>query len=312
MLNLRLGSMSRTVGCGLLLAGAFVSAGSAADAGGGSQQNRLLNALDAAALPGIGAWMVDDLSVKVAEGVQPRLGAAALQIAGVSKGPGGKVDAPAFDGSLPGCRKLSLWVSPTAVGNVDSVGFQVRDAKGEFLMQTVPLDWKGWKQIEIDPAGGGMRPAYEQKGHDGKVDLPLTSVHVIWFAKAAGPAAVVVDALTATADAQANGGVSLRTLSSDILEPERPLAVSLIAENGTAEAQDISVRYTLQSNPTYADPVVPDPVYGVRPCARGRRARRPLMAWRRGDAKLCDGDEFTGFEDALGRWIRRGGSRRLT
>ena len=35
--------------------------------------------------------------------------------------------------------------------NVASVGFQVQDANGEWLMQTLPLDWSGWKQLEIDP-----------------------------------------------------------------------------------------------------------------------------------------------------------------
>ena len=75
-------------------------------------QTRLLNAIDSPRCPGL-RWQVEALAVRIAKGLEPHLGAAAIEIAGTAKD-GGKVDAPFFDGELPGCRRLAVWVSVAA------------------------------------------------------------------------------------------------------------------------------------------------------------------------------------------------------
>ena len=263
-------------------------------------QTRLLNAIDSPAVPGLGGWQVEALAVRVAKGVEPRLGAAAIEIAGTAKA-GGKVDAPFFDGELPGCRRLAVWVSVAAASNAKEFGFQIRDAKGEWLLQTVPIDWTGWKRVELDPTAGGMKPAYAQKDHDGKVDLPITAVHLIWFAKAAGATSLVVDGLTAGTEVQAGAdGLVLTPLAASVLEPGQPLRARFIAENRGATEKTVAIRWNLQANPTFVDPVIPDPIQGFDH-ALGCRSTWSVDGTDRGDAKLCDGDEFTHSETPWGK-----------
>ena len=263
-------------------------------------QTRLLNAIDSPAIPGLGAWQVAALAVRIAQGVEPRLGAAAIEIAGTAKD-GGKVDAPFFDGELPGCRRLAVWVSVAAASNAKEFGFQIRDAKGEWLLQTVPVDWTGWKRVELNPTAGGMKPAYAQKDHDGKVDLPITAVHLIWFAKAAGPTALVLDGLTAATEVQAGAdGLVLTPLAASVLEPGQPLRARFIAENRGATEKTVAIRWNLQANPTFVDPVIPDPIQGFDQ-ALGCRSTWSVDGTDRGDAKLCDGDEFTHSETPWGK-----------
>jgi hypothetical protein len=227
---------------------------SAAQAAG---YTRLLNPLDSPHLPGIGGWQVEGVTVRRGAGMAPQFGDAAVEIAGVAKVAGGKVDATLFDGELRGCRQLSLWVAAGEASNAAAVGFQVRDAKGEWLLQTVPVDWIGWKRITIDPTAGGMRQAYTQKEGDGKVDLPLTSVHAIWFSKAAGSTALCIDALCATIDDAGDDRLSVSVLGENVCEPGVPFTLRLLAENHGTTEQAATVRYSLQTNPGYRDLAVP-------------------------------------------------------
>ncbi|HEV7298381.1 MAG TPA: discoidin domain-containing protein [Tepidisphaeraceae bacterium] len=284
----------------LALLGITTAALAAEPGAAGVTRHRILNALDTASLPNVGAWMVDGVKVELAQDVQPRLGAAAVAIKGVAQVAGGKVDAPLFSGELNECQQLSLWVSPVEGGNVASVGFQVQDANGESLMQTVPLEGADWRQVQIDPTAGDMRQAYEQKEQNGKVDLPLRSVHVVYFAAAPGPVALHVDGLTARVAAGAgDAGVKVNALGAEVIEPGKPVAVHFIAENGGAAAESVAVQYTLQANPTYANPVMPDPVLGVDH-AIGAKSTVSVDGEDKGDAKLGDGDESTGFETPWG------------
>jgi len=281
----------------IVLLGSFASPVGAADAP--PAQNRLLNPVDKPSFPGIGAWMVDDLNTRVAQDAKPQIGTAAIDVAGKSKAAGGKVDIPVYEGELAGCQRLSLWVSPTAIGNVSEVGFQVQDAKGQWLMQTVPVDWTDWKRVDIDPTAGGMRLAYEQKGQDGKMVLPLRSVHVVWFAKDAGPAALRINGLTASVAPGPDTAVSIRPPENLALEANHPLALNIIAENHSAAEQPISIHYTLQANSAFADPPMPDPVLGYDR-ALGCPSKVSVDGVDKGDAKLCDGDDYSSFETPWG------------
>ncbi len=279
----------------LALAGSLASGLSAAESA--SAQRKLLNILDANSLLSIGGWQVDSLKADAAKDVEAKIGSSVTTIRGVSRRPGGKVDVSAFSGSLPGCEKISIWMSP--VENVDAFGIQVRDAKGEVLLQTVPVDWNGWKKVEISPTVGEMKQAYPQQDHDGKVDLPITSVNIIWFTKSAGPTAVHVDELSAVVEAGGDG-LSFATAASRVIEPDQPLNIRLIAENHNAAEQQITLRYSLQANPEYVEPVIPDPVLGFDHALGAKSTVWVNGEEKEGDSKLCDGDEFTAFETPWG------------
>jgi hypothetical protein len=68
---------------------------------------------------------------------------------------------------------------------------------------------------------------------NGKTDLPIKSVHAIWFAKAAGPSAITVDALTATTILGSAPEMPLQAQMSgaDWDEPGKPLSSQLVITN---------------------------------------------------------------------------------
>lgn len=122
----------------------------AAAAPGDGLQTVLLNACLTPTLH-LEGWKMSAFAQQSADGAG-HLGGAAVAVTSTADIAGAKVDLPLFDGELAGCHRLTLWVSAPADANVTSVGFQVLDADGEWLMQTVPLDSLGWKKIELDPA----------------------------------------------------------------------------------------------------------------------------------------------------------------
>jgi hypothetical protein len=263
-------------------------------------QTRLLNAMESPDIPGLGALQVDALKVSIAAGVEARCGNVAIEISGVAKS-GGKVDAPIFNGKLDGCRKLAVWVHVSDASNAKAVGFQIGDVKKECLLQTVPVDWKGWKRIEIDPSAGGMIQGYEQKDQNGKVDMPITSVNLIWFTRGAGPTSLVFDGLTAwTALQPGPEGVGVSALGNNVFEPGKPLSVHFAAENTGASSKTVNIRWSLQANPTFADPAIPDPIQGYDH-AVGCRSTWSVDGVDKGPSRVCDGDDFSNDETTWGK-----------
>ncbi len=262
-------------------------------------QTRLLNALDTTVLPNLAAWKVNGLSATLVSGVEPKLGMAAITLAGQAEIPGAKVDATLYQGDLAGCRELSLWVMAGAASNATAVGFQVVDAKGEQLMQTVPLDWTGWHQVVIDPTAGGMAQAYVQDQQDGKLDLPLKSVHVVWLSKAAGPTSLTIDGLLAKTPAGPGSGMRISTTAGEIAEPDQSAVQQVIAENLDDVERTLKVHYTVQANPRFLTPQIPDPELGVDH-AEGLHPTVTVDGKDSGDALTSDGDDQTGFSTPWG------------
>ena len=69
-------------------------------------------------------------------------------------------------------KLLGLWVNLPANANVEKVGVQVTDNKGENFVFTVDADWAGWKWIEGDLTGGKFVSAGKPAGRGGKIDCP--------------------------------------------------------------------------------------------------------------------------------------------
>ncbi len=262
-------------------------------------QNRLLNAVDS--IGHVGAWEVDNCRSYPAAGVETKLGNVAVEIYGDARHAGSKVDSSFFDGELIGCKSISLWIYAKPESNVTNAGFQIRDAKGEWLMYTLPVDWTGWKQIDVDPSTAPFKQAYEQKNHDGKVDLPVTSVHVIWFAKDKGPTSLVFDALTAKSELRpGEKGLRLNTAGGGVSDAGKPLDQRFIAENFEATEQNSEINYTLQTNPALNDSTPPDPVLGFDH-ALGCKNTWSIDGTEKGDAKMCDGEDTSGVETPWGK-----------
>ena len=261
-------------------------------------QRRLLNALDTPIY--ISAWEIDRVSSRVATGVEPKLGVAAVELFGDARIPGAKGDAPLYEGELAGCRSLSLWVNVKPDSNVSNIGFQVKDDKGEWLMVLVKAPEPGWTLIEMDPASVSFKQAYEQKDQNGKLDLPIRAVHVIWLTKAVGPTSVVVDGFTAKSELYpGESGFHLQHVGELVAEPGRPLESRFIAQNKDGSDRSVDINYTLQTNPGFDDSLPPDPVLGYDH-ALGCKNTFTVDGQEKGDAKLCDGDDNTGVEAPWG------------
>lgn len=227
--------------------------------------------------------------------VPPKVGRSALRLSGKAEQAGSKGDF-ALDIPAPGrCRLLGLWVYLDDRANVVSVGLQVADAEGEVLLATVPADWRGWRWVEFDTAAGkAFRPAYEQKGKNGTVDLPVKGVNVAWFAKEAGPTGVVVNGLVAAVDepAAANSRVTTELIGGGVAEPGWPLGMQVVVTNPTDKGAESAVEFSVQEDPALYPEPPPDAVWGSDH-ARGAKS------WTEADGKvieegsLTDGKDFT-------------------
>ncbi|MEI6167106.1 MAG: hypothetical protein WCS52_07915 [bacterium] len=270
----------------------------AQDSSSAPLQRRLLNAMDVPG--GIGAWNIDKARTALATGIEPKVGNAVVEMSGIARIKGGKGDAVVYEGTLPGCQRLSVWLYLKPESNVSEIGLQIKDAKGERLSCLVPADWTGWKLLEINPAKDVFKPSYEQKDQDGKVDLPLSAVNLVWFTKEAGPTSVGVDGLTALTELRpGEAGVKLLEAGSLVAEPGLPLSARLMAENLDGVARTVSLHYTLQANPTFNDSPPPDPVLGFDH-ALGCVNTFTVDGEEKGPAKLCDGDDNSCVEAPWG------------
>src|ERR1043165_6469190 len=258
-------------------------------------QHRLLNPIDVPAAVGFGGWQVDGFAAQATN--DAKLGAAAVTVSAKARQGGAKVDLTVSDAHLAACERLRLWVRADAGHNATSVGFQVADAKGEWLMWTAPVA-DGWTRIDA-PLASGWKQAYPQNDHDGRIDLPLTGVHVVWFTREAGATALTLDGLTALVPA-AGEGIALTMPGDEVREPGRPFATSVMVENRGAAPVEVKAAWTLQSNPRYADPAVPDAVLGVDH-ARGATSTLTVDGQPRGDALLCDGDDTSAYDTPWGK-----------
>ena len=288
-------SADRVVPQALLLVVAMVSLCRGADI---PLQHRLLNVLDAPLA--VNAWKIEKVSSRIAAGIEPKVGSAAVEVFGTAEIKGAKMDVPLYEGQLVGCRSLSLWVYIKPDSNASEIGFQVKDDKGESLMVLVKADEPGWKLIEIDPTTAPFKQSWDQKDQNGKLDMPIRGVRLVWFTRDVGPTSVIMDGLTARSELlPGEAGICLQDAGSLVAEPGHPLDCRFVAENRDGADQGIDMNYTLQTNPAFDDSTPPDPVLGFDH-ALGCKNTFTVDGEEKGNAKLCDGDDNSGVEAPWG------------
>ena len=214
---------------------------------------------------GRGGWRMTSPLVKTAEGMQAKVGRGALVFGADAEIPGAKGDF-SVHGQLPGqTHALGLWVYLDEDANIEMLGIQVYDARGEALLMLAPADWSGWKWIEFATTGDHVRQAYPQPDKNGSIDQPLKSQHVVWFAKAPGATRMIVDGMVALVDRKGLGAttdLAVTTLVPDVVEPGGPLPASVLMVNYTDKPIAVDLAYSLQRDSSLYSTPLPDPVYG--------------------------------------------------
>ena len=259
-------------------------------------QRVLLSPLEADSPIGKGAWQMDDLIARpAAPDIKPKFGATAMTLGGKANVVGAKGDFSLSD-SIPGAvQTLGMWVYLAPDSNVDRLGFQIYDGEGEGLMVTRAADWTGWKWVEWNMDDAQIKPAWEQKDKNGKVDSPLKSVHLAWFSKAPGASTLTVNELVAATRLDADPTRPI--LSSDLsgagwVEPNSPLSAQMLFTNFSGQAETANIEYSLQRDPQLKDVTLPDPVSGSD-LARGTTDWTEYKGKRIAEKTLTDGDDRT-------------------
>lgn len=250
---------------GSLAAGQAVPADSLVGRNAGKLQCVPVGLMEPGDRIGQDGWRMKEYRVEPADRKDAKVGRDALVFAGTAEVAGAKGDFT-VNGWLSGrCAALGLWVYLDEGANVEKVGIQVYDGEGEAIMMLRRADWTGWKWVEFATTGPHVIQAYPQKGKNRRIDAPLKSQHVVWFAKAAGATRIVVDGMIALVDRGKLGGkagVTVDLQAGDVVEPGRPVPAIALLVNYTDKPVAVEAAYSFQrASAIYAEPV-PDPVHG--------------------------------------------------
>ncbi len=179
-----------------------------------------------------GGWRMEQTRAETVASPSPRIGQAVVRFSGVAAIPGGKGDYALASGFAGELLAAGLWVYLPEDANLQTLGFQVYDAEGEALFRRFPADWTGWRWLESDFAGDAYVQAYPQADKNGKLDQPLRSVHLFWFAAAAGPSQLMVNGLVGALPVQpAAAPLSMRLLGDNVVEPGAAPRLSVLLTN---------------------------------------------------------------------------------
>jgi len=214
---------------------------------------------------GRGGWKMKDCRVEPAGREDAKVGRDALTFSGTAEVAGAKGDFT-VGGWLSGrCEALGLWVYLREGANVAKVGIQVYDGEGEAILMVRPADWVGWKWVEFAATGPHVVQAYPQKDKNGRIDAPLKSQHVVWFARAPGATEIVVDGMVALVDRGPDGGKANVTADlrvAEVVERGRAVPASVLLVNYTDKPVTVQAAYSFQKASTIFDEPLPDPVHG--------------------------------------------------
>lgn len=247
-----------------------------------------------------GAYRLDDVKVLVDNQAEPRVGRSALRLSGIARGPGAKGDFQIVR-RVPGtARTIGFYCHLSPDANVDKVGLQVHDSEGETLMALVPADWEGWQRLQFNLADADFRQSYPQDDKNVKVDLPLNSVNVVWFASEQGPTHVTIDGLDAVTELGPDPNrpaVDAQLIFPSHQAPDEPLAGQVLITNYSDQPQTVSATLSLQIDSHQDDRPLPDPALGSDH-ALGARSWTEAGGEIIAENTLTDGVDYTAASTA--------------
>jgi hypothetical protein len=228
-------------------------------------QRLLLSPLERDAEVHKAGWRLDKLAIEAAAaGIGAKVGHDALLLRGDAAVADAKGDFTIWQ-EVPGqSRALGLWVHLAADSNVDRLGFQLVDSEGESLLALVPAAWTEWKWVEFDLSTATLAQAYEQKDKNGKLDAPIKSVHVAWFAKAPGRSSLAVDGLVAATTLAAAPQLPVQAAFAGTTagEPGAAFFNQLVLTNLSATPATAQVEYSIQRQGALLTPTPPHSIHG--------------------------------------------------
>jgi hypothetical protein len=214
-----------------------------------------------------GSWKLNSLQTTTVTG---RFANAMLSI-GDSQIKGGKADITVMSKFPEALTALSVWVwSPEEPNRRPKIfAWEVFDREGEKLTVKLAVDWTGWKKQELDLASASWQQTYPQDKGNKKLDLPLKSLHLSWFASIPGRQELGFDQLVGTVVRdEASGETAAYYPVDNACIPDRliegeGLSTVAVLNNLTDAVQTLEVDYILFPSHDTETPVTPDPVLGL-------------------------------------------------
>ncbi|MGO9113293.1 MAG: discoidin domain-containing protein [Thermoguttaceae bacterium] len=260
-------------------------------------QRLLVSALDAGSRVTPGGQQTEDVAAAPAEGVEAKWGLSAMSFSALAQGPRSRGDFGVAQWLGGQVKLLGLWVNLPANANVEKVGIQVTDNKGENFIFAVDADWTGWKWIEGDLAEGTFFPAGNPKVKIGRIDTPLKNVNIVWFAKRKGPTSIVVNELVAVSDMGKTSppiAVSVDLPAEMSLETGGKFPTQAVLTNMSGKTISAEVEFLVQQDPAQFSRPTPHPLYGPD-IAPGAASWFEMNGKVYRDNSMTDGKPWTSF-----------------
>ena len=213
-----------------------------------------------------GSWKLNSLNTEIIKGKF----ANAMLTVGDSVIKNGKADITVMN-KLP--EKLTglfmwVWASEDASKRPGVFSWSVFDSKKEKLSVKMPVNWTGWKKIEIDLATAPWEQTYPQKDGNGKIDLPIKSLHLNWFASNSGLQEMAFDQLVGIvtndagiAEVAAVYPIDNVSIPNKLIRGE-PLTTTAVVNNPTNKEISMKVDYVFFPSHNTEAPLTPDPILG--------------------------------------------------
>lgn len=260
----------------------------------------MLNPLE---IPGdiqLGGWRIDALIAKPSEELPPTpAGVYSLKLSGRATVEHGKADCPLArpSGDL---RWAGIWVYLPQSSNVKEIAFQFQDKEGEALILTQPANWNGWRWVEFDLYDSAAKQAYPQKDKNGKLDAPVSSLHLVWVTEKEGEFNLKVDNLLGLSNIpKESAAMDCRLSVPSTVISGSPLDITAVIHNFTDQTVECEISLTVQEDRLFFSEPPPDPCYGINHAAR-------KLSWVEHDGKRIDDNSLTNpdsFEGYATPWV---------
>lgn len=294
-----LGFFPCTVAISWAAGGDVAPIGSRIATGEPTLQRVLLSPLDEGSVINKGGFKLSSPGARALADVEAKCGSHALEFSGHADEVGAKGDFTIVAEPAGEILTLGAWVHRPQGANVREVGFQVTDSEGEILMTMLTADWEGWKWVELDLTGDGIRQAYKQEGKSGKVEFPLKNISFVWISPEKGPTTIGVDGLAALARlSPPPEPVRLSSLSPPWGEAGRSFRGGILIHNFSDKTRILKVSTSLQTNPQYLTPALPHPIRGSDH-AQGKPSWFEIAGQRVDNNTLTDGDNDSHFHPSF-------------